>query len=100
MSIQLQEVGVSADLTVEVNRYGEGDLDDGVRAALARIGEVRAVEEVSVTGLRPRLNDLQADVEATLSVATEQPDAESVAELLANGFGITVDSVEVKDPPP
>ena len=100
MSIQFHEVGATADLTVEVNRYGDGDLDDGVRAALARIDEVQAVDSVSVTGLRPRLNDLQADVEASLVVAVERPDTESVADLLAGGFGITVQSVDIENPPP
>lgn len=50
---------------VEVPRDAAGDLHAGVRTKLARIDGVEVVD-VDVVGLEPRLNDLTAEVEATL----------------------------------
>lgn len=100
MSVQLREVGVTADLTVEVPRDRMGDLTDGVRTALRRIDCVRGVEAVEVTGLTPRLNDLQAEVDAELTVAVERPDEAAAADALEDGFGVAVETLAVERPPP
>lgn len=100
MSIQLQEVGVAADLTVEVPRDRMGDLTDGVRSALRRVDGVRAVDGVEVCGLTPRLNDLRAEVEAELTLAVERPEEEAAREAIEEGFGVTVDALAVERPPP
>lgn len=97
MSVQLREVGVAADLTVQVPRDAAGDLAAGVRTMLARVEAVRGVDELAVTGLTPRLNDLQAEVEARLTLALERPDAEAAEARLADGFGVTVASVVIDD---
>jgi transcriptional regulator of aromatic amino acid metabolism len=104
MSIQMHEVGVAADLTVEVPRDRMGDLTDGVRQALRRVDDVRDVEAVDVTGLTPRLNDLQAEVEAELTVAVDgadaADDADAATEALQAGFGVDVERMAVERPPP
>lgn len=100
MSVQLREVGCEAGLTVEVPRDRMGDLTDGIRTALRRIDDVRAVDAVEVTGLTPRLNDLQAEVDVELTVAVERPDADAAAAALEDGFGVDVERMTVHRPPP
>lgn len=94
MSVQLREVGVTADLTVDVPRDAGGDLPAGVRTVLARVEAVEAVEAVDVTGLTPRLNDVRTDVTAELRV-TAEPEAASVREALDDGFGVQAEAVDV-----
>jgi hypothetical protein len=95
MSVQYRRVGVTADLTVLVPRDGDGGLAEGTREVLERIDGV-AVEEVDVTDLRPRLNDLavEATVEVVVDVEGDDP-AEAVAsETLGDGFGVTVEGID------
>jgi len=96
MSVQHRRVGVTADLTIQVNRPTDGTLIDGARAAVERGGDV-AVETVEVTGMTPRLNDVTvaATVEATVTVeeGTDDP-APAVRDRLADGFGVSVESVD------
>ncbi len=101
MAIQ-QGVGVTADLTVLVPRDDAGTLDEGVVAVLERIDGVQ-VSGVEITGLTPRLNDMQ--VEATADVvltgeregdpgAIEGDPADAATAALAEGFGVTVEGLE------
>jgi hypothetical protein len=100
MSIQLMEVGATADLTVNVPRDAAGDLEAGVTKVLARVEQIDTVEAVDVTGLTPRLNDLQAEVTVEVTLALERDDPEAVREALADGFGVTVEELTVEQPPP
>ena len=100
MAIQFQEVGVSADLTVQVPRDATGDLEAGVRRALTRTDAVDGIEAVEVTGLTPRLNDLQAEVTAELTLALDRPDSEAARQALDDGFGVTTEAVALEEPPP
>lgn len=100
MAVQFQEIGVSADLTVQVPRDAAGDLDAGVRRALARIDAVHAIEAVEVRGLTPRLNDLQAEVTAELTLALDRPEPEAARKALDDGFGVSTDGVALVEPPP
>lgn len=99
MAVQHQEVGVRADLTVQVPRDAAGDLQAGVRTVLARVDAVEAIEAVAVTGLTPRLNDLEVDVTARLTLALARPDAEAARESLDAGFGVRAGAVDVEQPP-
>lgn len=100
MSVQLIEVGVTADLTVNVPRDAAGDLEAGVTTVLRRVEAVDTVEDADVTGLTPRLNDLQAEVTAELLLAVEQRNEETARAALAEGFGVSVEAVAVEHPPP
>lgn len=97
-----QLVRVVAELTLNVTRNANGTLADGAEDLVARIDSVERVEHVDVTGLTPRLNDLQvtATVECTLQCA--DPDAQSIAEdRLADGFGVAaVDDLRIDTPAP
>lgn len=98
MSVQLRTVAVTATLTVDVTRNATGTLEDGAEQQLAGADRVRAVQELSITGVTPRLNDLQAGVETEVEVAVE-PDADDRAaaarEALEDAFGVTVETVDV-----
>jgi hypothetical protein len=100
MSVQLIEVGATADLTVNVPRDAAGDLEAGVTKVLRRTDAVDTVERVDVTGLTPRLNDLQAEVTAEVRLAVEERDRQAARDALADGFGVAVETVTVDDPPP
>lgn len=100
MSVQLIEVGVTAGLTINVTRDAAGDLEAGVTTTLRRVEAVETVEDVDVTGLTPRLNDLQAEVTAELRLAVERSDEETVRAALDDGFGVTAETVAVEQPPP
>jgi len=96
MAVQYAEGGVTADLTVLVPRDAAGGLEGGTRNLLERIDGVE-VREIDVTGVRPRLNDLAVEAEVDLAVTVESgDDLEVVArETLAEGFGVTVEAVDV-----
>lgn len=100
MAATVHRVGVTADLTINVPRNDQGDLAAGVEMALARIDAVDAVDDATVTGLTPRLNDLRAEVRADLTLALDRAAPESAREALADGFGITVDAVRLHEEPP
>ncbi|WP_231751624.1 hypothetical protein [Halogeometricum sp. CBA1124] len=59
-SAQADHHSVRASLTVLVTRDADGDLQEGVRARLAAVDCVVAVDRADVSGLRPALNDLRA----------------------------------------
>lgn len=89
-----QVVGV--DCTVSVSRNAAGDLEDGVRARLESADGVDAVESLSLSGLRPGLNDLTVTVSATLAVA----EANGLATGLERTFGVREVTVEARKGPP
>jgi len=94
MAVQYTELGVPAELTVLVPRDAGGGLEEDTAAVLERIDGVE-VEDVDVTGVRPRLNDLavEADVEVAVAVGNGD-DVEAVArERLTAGFGVTVEAL-------
>lgn len=94
--MQYRRVGVTADLTIQVNRPTEGTLMDGARTTVER-GDGVAVETVEVTGMTPRLNDVtvEATVEASVAVDDETDDpAPAVRDRLADVFGVSVESVD------
>ncbi|PSP78195.1 hypothetical protein BRC81_09175 [Halobacteriales archaeon QS_1_68_20] len=100
MAATVHRVGVTADLTIDVPRNDQGDLVAGARAALARVDAVDGVDDVEVTGLTPRLNDLRADVQADLTLALERANADDARQALADGFGVDVADVRVHENPP
>ncbi|MDZ5809799.1 hypothetical protein U4E84_00320 [Halorubrum sp. AD140] len=99
---------VEATVTVRVSQAAAGDLAAGARRQLERVDGV-AVDELSIVGLRPGLNDTTVEAVATLSVDGERPVADPdrhpdaaapggvadrVAERLADGFGVEPERVE------
>lgn len=85
-----QEVRVVAELTLNVTRNANGTLADGAASQLARIDDVEHVDSVDVTGLTPRLNDLQVTATVTCTMQCTDPDAQhSTERALADGFGVT-----------
>jgi len=98
MSVQLEEVGVTADLTLLVTRDDQGTLEDGALDRITTVDAVADVEETDVTGVRPRLNDLAVEVAADLTVAVDPTarDAEAAAvEALEEGVDVTVEALAV-----
>lgn len=96
MSVQYRRVGVTADLTIQVSRPTDGTLVDGAAATVER-GDGVTVETVEVTDVTPRLNDVTvgATVEASVAVDGEaEATTATVRERLADGFGVTVESVD------
>jgi hypothetical protein len=86
-SAQADHRSVRASLTVLVTRDADGDLQEGVRARLAAVDCVVAVDRADVSGLRPALNDLRVEVDADLHVSGP-PEEASVADALEAGFGV------------
>lgn len=102
MSVQLTRLA-DASMTVAVSRAAPGDLAAGVETKLRRIDGVRAVESLDIGGIRPGLNDLTVDVEATLSLdaARDDPDAAALEARFEDAFGVSAVSVEaVRSVPP
>lgn len=95
MSVQYRRVGVTADLTVEVTRPTEGTLVEGATATVEQAEGV-TVETVAVADVTPRLNDVTVDatVEAVVAVDEGAEATPAVREALADGFGVTVESVD------
>ncbi|SFR51075.1 hypothetical protein [Halogeometricum limi] len=85
---------VRASLTVLVTRDADGDLQEGVRARLAAVDCVVAVDRVDVSGLRPALNDLRVEVDAAMRV--RDPSDGGLSDALEAGFGVR----EVRDVAP
>jgi hypothetical protein len=90
MAAACQTVRVTADLTMQVPRNATGDLEQGVTNLVRGVDAVARVEAVDVTGLTPRLNDLQVEAEVTVAATLEDaPDVETAARTaLRDGFGI------------
>lgn|GEM_PF-324206 len=93
---------VEARMTVRVSQTASGDLAAGARAQLERVDGV-AVDDLSIVGLQPGLNDTTVEAVATLSLRHgDQPGecaAENVADRLADGFGVEPERVERVEPP-
>jgi hypothetical protein len=88
-----QLVRVDAELTLNVTRNANGTLADGAADLVARVDGVERVDDVDVTSLTPRLNDLQVTATVTCTVAcADVADRGAVEHTLADGFG--VDAVE------
>lgn len=89
-----------ASLTVAVSRDGSQGLADGVESRLSRVDAVTAVESLSLDGVQPGLNDLTAEVTATLRVDPERaPDAETLAGHLTEPFAVSAATVTaLRDP--
>ncbi|WP_152529843.1 hypothetical protein [Candidatus Halobonum tyrrellensis] len=89
-------------MTVAVSRSAPGDLAAGVETKLRRIDAVRGVESVDLRGIRPGLNDLTVDVEATLAVdADGDADATALEAAFDDAFGVSDVSVAaVRSVPP
>jgi len=90
------ELVVSAELDLLVPRNAHGTLAEGVVDVLTGIDGVLEVDEPTITGVVPRLNDLQVAVTArpTLSVGRcDDPEA-AASDLLAAGFGVQRVDVE------
>lgn len=115
MSVQrTRPLTARTELTVLVARDDSGDLRDGVRRRLDRVGAVETVDDLDVRGLRPGLNDLAVELAATLTVrgdaigaagAAEEPvdpDApdvpDAVAAALEDGFGVAAAAVTAVSP--
>lgn len=97
-----QLVRVVAELTLNVTRNANGTLSEGAASLVARIDDVEDVEDVDVTGLTPRLNDLQVTATVTCTMQCTDPDAEATAEeRLADGFGVAaIEDLRIDSPAP
>jgi len=89
MSATIRTRTVEATVTVRVSQAAAGDLVAGATRQLERVDGV-AVDELTVAGIQPGLNDTTVEAVATLSVDGERP----VGEQLADGFGVGVERVE------
>jgi hypothetical protein len=102
MAAAIHTQTVEATVTVRVSQAAAGDLAAGVRTQLERVDGVD-VEDLSIAGLQPGLNDTTVEAVATLSVpGTNRPTervADCVADRLAGGFGVEPEQVERLDPP-
>ncbi|WP_050033842.1 hypothetical protein [Halorubrum halophilum] len=102
MAAAIHSQTVEATVTVRVSQAAAGDLAAGARAQLEQVDGVD-VQNLSIAGLQPGLNDTTVEAVATLSV----PDAdrpservtERVADRLADGFGVEPERVERVEPP-
>ena len=108
MAAAIRTQTVEATVTVRVSQAAGGDLVAGARRQLERVDGV-AVDDLTIAGIRPGLNDTTVEAVATLSVDGERPvsapdrrpdtDAPSgvadrVAERLTDGFGVDPERVE------
>jgi len=104
MAAAIHTQTVEATVTVRVSQAAAGDLVAGVRTQLEleRVDGVD-VEDLSIAGLQPGLNDTIVEAVATLSVPDADRPAERVADCvadrLADGFGVEPECVERVEPP-
>ncbi|WP_123621746.1 hypothetical protein [Halorubrum sp. CSM-61] len=102
MAAAIHSETVEATVRVRVSQAAAGDLAAGARAQLERVDGVD-VEDLSIAGLQPGLNDTTVEAVATLSVPEADRSAERVADRvadrLANGFGVEPGRVERVEPP-
>jgi hypothetical protein len=92
MAAGIRTQTVEATVTVRVSQAAAGDLVAGARRQLARIDGV-AVDDLTIAGLQPGLNDTAVEAVATLSVEGGRP----VEERLNDAFGVDPDRVERVD---
>ena len=90
---QQQRVGVDADLTVHVPRNDHGTLEESVEHRVSRVDGVDRLEQVELTAVRPRLNDMAVGVRVEVVLATDAGDPPDVEAVLEEGFGVTVEEV-------
>lgn len=87
-------------MRLHVSRNASGTLLDGIEALLTRVDAVRTVEEMHVSTVAPRLNDMAVEATVTMTVETGDDDSAAVEALLADGFGVqTVDVRELEGVP-
>ena len=72
MSVQLTRLA-DAQITIEVSRRAAGTLAEGIETRLCRAEPVEDVESLALDGIEPGLNDLTAEVDATIAVETDDP---------------------------
>ncbi|WP_418286704.1 hypothetical protein [Halorubrum sp. DTA46] len=105
MAAAIHSRTVEAQLSVRVSQAAGGDLAAGARAQIERVDGV-SVDDLSIAGIQPGLNDTTVDAIATLSVDWGSQDAAAadretvavrVAERLADGFGVEPEHVERLD---
>lgn len=92
---------LTATLAVRVPVNATGDLAEGAATVLSRLDRVERVEEATVRGLQPGLNDTVVDLEVRLTVVGE--DLAAVRRDLENGIGVVgVENweVPVEEEPP
>ena len=75
MAAAIRTQTVEATVMVRVSQAAGGDLATGARRQLERVNGV-AVEELTIAGVRPGLNDTTVEAVATLSVEVEGPVAD------------------------
>jgi hypothetical protein len=89
MSVHLTTLA-DASLTVAVSRNGASSLADGVRSRLRNIDAVEDIESLELDGVQPGLNDLSAEVTATLAIDPEYAaDPETLAAHLEEPFAVS-----------
>ncbi|QKY17915.1 hypothetical protein [Halorubrum sp. CBA1229] len=108
MAAAIRTQTVEATVTVRVSQAAGGDLVAGARQQLERVDGV-AVDDLTIAGIQPGLNDTTVEAVATLSVDGERPVADPdrrpetdapggvadrVAERLTDGFGVDPQRVE------
>ncbi|KKF39396.1 hypothetical protein FK85_28885 [Halorubrum saccharovorum] len=101
MAAAIHSQTVEATVTVRVSQAAAGDLAAGARAQLERVDGVD-VQDLSIAGLQPGLNDTTVEAVATLSV----PDADRRrarrglrGRPAGRRFGVEPERVERIDPP-
>ncbi|MFB6194260.1 MAG: hypothetical protein ABEI75_04275 [Halobaculum sp.] len=100
MSVHLTRLA-DAQITIAVSRAAPGDLAEGVEARLRRADAVEGVESLALEGIQPGLNDLTAEVSATVAVAADADDPETLAARLEETFAVeqaTVERVRTVEP--
>ncbi|OYR41948.1 MULTISPECIES: hypothetical protein [unclassified Halorubrum] len=75
MAAAIRTQTVEATVTVRVSQAAGGDLAAGARRQLERVDGV-TVEDLTIAGVRPGLNDTTVEAVATLSVEDEGPVAD------------------------
>jgi hypothetical protein len=89
MAATIPSVEVDCDLELRVPRGDAGDLDDGARAVLENVDDVRAVEVRGIDGMRPDAFDLYVDATARVTMTGDAPvEADDLAARLRDGFGV------------
>ncbi|WP_135806580.1 hypothetical protein [Halorussus marinus] len=83
-------IDATADLELHVPRGGDGTLQEGIAAVLARSAAVDRTEVVAISGVRPTLNDLRVDASVRLRVrADADEDARAaVRDAVTDQFGV------------